>query len=201
MKRLKVFLAAGLLTALLTVIGCAAFPTANNGNADRIQALEAELQQTKEEKYANEQAYYKEISALKEELARLTENKSPEGGTSLVFHYKVEEGAATVTGYEGTAALVHIPSTLDGYPVRKIGERAFEGNTSLAAVVVPEGVLEIDWFAFYGCASLQEITLPDSVQVVGHAVFDGCNDLSVICGKESYAKDYAYSYGLHVIIR
>ena len=200
MKHLKALLAAGLLTAMLTIVGCAAFTTSNS-DAERIASLEAELQQVKEEKYANEQTYYKEIAALKEELARLTTEKKPEGGTSLVFHYKVEGDAATITGYEGTAALVRIPSTLDGYPVKKIGERAFEGNESLAAVVVPEGVVEIDWFAFYGCAALQEITLPDSVQVVGHAVFDGCNDLRVICSKDSYAMAYANSYGLPVIIR
>ncbi|MBE6581526.1 MAG: hypothetical protein E7650_07955 [Ruminococcaceae bacterium] len=204
MKTIKRALAAFLLAALLTTLGCAPFTPeeATDENATRVAELEAELQQVKEEKYANEQAYHQEIATLKEEIERLStaiKQPSPDKGASLIFHYKLENGAATITGYEGSAALVQIPAMLDGHPVKKIGERAFEGNEALAAVVVPEGVTEIDWFAFYSCAALQEISLPTSVALIGHAVFDGCPDLTVVCAAGSYAEGYARSYGITVM--
>ena len=204
MKRFKTALAALLLTALLTTLGCAAFAPeqTTDENATRVADLEAELKQIKEEKYANEQAYHQEIATLKEEIERLSaavKQPTPDNSASLIFHYKLENGSATITGYEGTAALVQIPAMLDGHPVKKIGERAFEGNEALAAVVVPEGVTEIDWFAFYNCTALQEISLPLSISLIGHAVFDGCSDLTVVCAASSYAEGYAKSYGIAVV--
>lgn len=203
MKHVKMALAALLLTALLTTLGCAAFMPQEDEEEDtaRVAELEAELQQIKEEKYANEQAYHNEIATLKEEIKRLSAaaEQTPTAGDKLIFHYVVENGAAVIMGYEGGAALVHIPTTLDGYPVKKIGQRAFEGNQSLAAVVVPEGITEIDWFAFYNCIALQEISLPQSLSVLGHAVFDGCADLTVVCTARSYADEYARSYGITVV--
>ena len=106
-----------------------------------------------------------------------------------------------IVDFEGSATLVEIPTTLDGYPVVKIGERAFEGNTSLGAVVIPEGVLEIDWFAFYDCTSLFEVSVPSTVAKIGHAVFDGCKSVSIACPAGSYAESYAKSYGLAYINR
>ena len=53
MKHVKMALAALLLTALLTTLGCAAFMPQEDEEEDtaRVAELEAELQQIKEEKY------------------------------------------------------------------------------------------------------------------------------------------------------
>ena len=198
-----------LLTILLCIFlltGCTAAGTSEgtetedgneNKNLARIAELEAELQKVREENYINESKLEAEIKELKAKIAVLT-GASEDNGTegNMIFHYTVENGAATVTGYEGTHALVRIPDSLDGYPVKRIGERAFEGNTTLAAVIVPAGVEVIGWFAFYDCRSLIEITLPASVTDIGHAVFDGCGNVTVVCEAGSYAESYAKSYGI-----
>ena len=199
-KLLSVLLCIFLLTGCTSGVaseGAEADDGNENKNLARIAELEAELQKVREENYINEGKLEAEIKELKAKIAVLTgasEDNSTEGG--MVFHYTVENGAATVTGYEGTHALVRIPDSLDGYPVKKIGERAFEGNASLAAVIVPAGVEAIDWFAFYDCKSLIEITLPSSVGSIGHAVFDGCGSITVVCETGSYAESYAKSYGI-----
>ena len=164
-----------------------------------IAALESELQQQKESFYIKESAYKNEISHLQEQITVLV-GKAEQDDADVVFHYRVENGEATITGYDGEASLLCIPSTLNGYPVVAIGERVFEG-TSIAAVVIPEGVREVGWFAFYGCTDLINITLPASVTSIGYAVFDGCSHLSVYCPADSYAEQYARSYGLTCIIK
>ena len=193
-----------LLLCIFVLTGCVAEGTSEeqgavneDENLTRIAELEAELQRVREENYINESKLTAEIEALKAKIAVLT-GADEDAGTqdSMIFHYVVENGGATVTGYEGTHALVSIPQTLDGYPVKKIGERAFEGNRTLVAVTVPAGVEVIDWFAFYDCSSLFEITLPSSVASIGHAVFDGCGSVTVVCETGSYAESYAKSYGI-----
>jgi len=198
-----------LLTLLLTFTGCTANLTggdaanADDKNLARIAELEAELQKTRAEHDARESALEGEIKLLKAQIEKLTGKEQDKNNNTgaMVFHYKVENGGATITSFEGTATLVEIPATLDGHPVKKIGERAFEGNTALGAVIIPSGVLEIDWFAFYDCASLFEITIPDSVCMIGHAVFDGCNSITVSCSAGSYAESYAKSYGISYIAK
>lgn len=199
-----------LLSVLLLLTGCAAVPPTQDETNDteakslaRIAELENELQKIKEENYIKESALTQEIEDLKLKLSVLTGQGNGtgtgKGSGTMIFHYRVESGSATITGFEGSCTLVQIPATLDGYPVKKIGERAFEGNVALAAVIVPEGVECVDWFAFYDCASLLDITLPASVKSIGHAVFDGCTNVTVVCPIGSYAESYAKSYGIAFI--
>ena len=199
---MKKYILAFLLALLMILQGCASATGENGGNttedekAARIAALEAELATMRARHDDEMRASAEEIKALKAEIDRLTGKEiEPDGGT-MIFHYRVEKGGAVIVDFEGSATLVEIPTTLDGYPVTKIGERAFEGNTSLGAVVIPEGVLEIDWFAFYDCTSLFEVSVPSTVTKIGHAVFDGCKSISIACPSGSYAESYAKSYGI-----
>ena len=197
-----------LLSALLT--GCAkgavtnneAPPVANGSEAyqARIEELETELQRQKEERYISDAAYAATIRELQSKLDALApdieaDSSQIEAGDELIFRYRLENGKAIVTGYTGTSTLVTIPTTLDGYPVVAIGERAFEGQ-KIAAVMLPDGLEAIGWFAFYGCEQLIDVSIPTSVTSIGYAVFDGCESVSIVCASGSYAEQYAISYGL-----
>lgn len=168
----------------------------------RIAELEAELAQEKEARYISDAAYAETIKTLQSRLDALTVNGTdPEQSAptnDLVFRYKLEGGNAVITGFSGSSTLVSIPATLDGHPVTAIGERAFEGQ-SITAVVLPEGLESIGWFAFYGCKTLIDVTIPNSVSSIGYAVFDGCPNVTLVCHKDSYAAAYAASYGLACI--
>jgi len=64
--------------------------------------------------------------------------------------------------YEGTASSVIIPDL-----VEVIGERAFEGCTTLENVIIPNSVTSIEMGAFRGCSSLTSVTIPGSVDSIG----------------------------------
>lgn len=209
MKAKRIFLLVlGLFCLIASLGGCTAsdettLPAVDDNEQayiNRIAQLEAALQKEREERYIGESQRDARIEALQQRLDSLEQkndvetDQSPEG-EELVFSYRVENGKAIITAFEGVATLVTVPATLDGYPVVAIGERAFEGKP-IAAVILPEGLEAVGWFAFYGCENLHDITVPTSVTSIGYAVFDGCEHVSIVCKKGSYAAQYAESYGL-----
>lgn len=184
-----------LLVLLLMLCGCAKNADTPPDTSDapdvsaylaRISELEAELVALREQQY---------IDSKNKENGGKGE-KPPAESETAVFHYRVADGYAFITGFEGTAAMVELPSVLDGYDVRGIDDRAFEG-TSMATLSLPDGMESIGWFAFYGCAGLVEIYIPASVTTIGYAAFDGCEQIRIVCPAGSYAAQYAKSYGMN----
>ncbi|MDD5858504.1 MAG: leucine-rich repeat domain-containing protein [bacterium] len=74
------------------------------------------------------------------------------------WKYTISDGVVTVTGYTGSSTSITIPSTLGGYPVKKIGNNAFE-NSSIRSVVIPEGIISIGTAAFKNCSALNSVTI------------------------------------------
>ena len=64
----------------------------------------------------------------------------------------------TITKYTGTESTVILPSTISGWPVTKIGEDAFQDNTTITSVTIPASVTEIGSNAFAGCTNLTSVT-------------------------------------------
>ncbi len=159
---------------------------------ERISLLETELAQMREK----ETEYQAKISTLEERVAQLSATKDTDPlAERVTFYYREENGGAVITGYSGNTALLTIPATLGGLPVTAIGEHAFE-RASLTAVILPEGITAIGWFAFYECPNLSGVTLPSTLSTIGHAVFDGCPSLTLRCPAGSYAEQYAQSYAI-----
>ncbi len=96
------------------------------------------------------------------------------------YIYTVEEGKATVVAYAGGDVEAVIPQTLGGYPVTAIGAHAFEGDTVLMDVTIPEGVKSIGEYAFSGCTALMQPDLPVSLETIGAHAFDGCSVLNFV---------------------
>lgn len=90
-------------------------------------------------------------------------------------------GNARVTGCDDSiTGDIEIPSTLGGYVVERIENGAFENNTRITSVTIPDSVIKICDNAFSGCTSLMEITIPDSVIDIGMDAFSYCESLSEI---------------------
>lgn len=64
----------------------------------------------------------------------------------------------TITKYTGTESTVILPSTINSWPVTKIGEDAFQDNTTITSVTIPDSVTEIGANAFAGCTNLTSVT-------------------------------------------
>lgn len=64
--------------------------------------------------------------------------------------------------------------------IKKIGELAFRGCTSLKSVTIPNSVTSIGTRAFEGCYSLTSVTIPDSVTSIGVSAFWACYGLTSV---------------------
>lgn len=83
-----------------------------------------------------------------------------------------QEGDVLIS-YLGNSENVVIPDS-----VRKIGDEAFRGNTTMKSVSIPDSVLTIGYGAFAGCTALESVKIPDSVTVIEDSAFNGCSRLS-----------------------
>ena len=113
-----------------------------------------------------------ETNELEEALSESAE--MTEGDFSYVI---VNNSYACITRYSGSATSVQVPSTIGGYAVQVIGARAFQGNTVLESVELPDGLTTIYAYAFEKCTSITSIHLPDSITTMGYKVFGGCSNL------------------------
>ena len=94
------------------------------------------------------------------------------------YTYTTNNNTITITGYTGPGGLLVIPNTLSGLPVASIGTNAFQSNTNLTSVTIPNTVTNIDGHAFYACTHLASITIPDTVTSLGSFVFGYCVSLT-----------------------
>ena len=104
--------------------------------------------------------------------------------TSGDFTYKLnDDGSAIITRYSGSAAALTIPSSLDGHTVKQIDSYAFEKNTTLTSVSIPETVTELKYSAFKDCTSLTAVTIPSGLTKagsLGNGAFSGCSALTTV---------------------
>lgn len=109
------------------------------------------------------------------------------------YTYTVSNGAAKITSGPKSGHIV-IPSTLGGYPVRTIGQFAFENCTDLTGVTLPSTLTLVDYKAFIGCSNLMEIVIPDSVTKIGDYAFFGCESLVSVTFGENVERINMYSF-------
>ena len=87
----------------------------------------------------------------------------------------------TITKYTGTESTVILPSTISSWPVTKIGEAAFQDNTTITSVTIPANVTEIGSNAFAGCTNLTSVNYEGdwsnlTIQSGNPAVQDAANE-------------------------
>ena len=73
-----------------------------------------------------------------------------------------------------------IPAEIDGYPVNRIGKRAFEDCKQLESVEIPESVLVIEEEAFAGCERLSKVIMPPSLRKMMRGIFKDCTGLEEV---------------------
>ena len=116
---------------------------------------------------------------------------------------------ASIIDFDDSIAEVHLPSEVvvdsESIPVKEIGSRAFEDNTTIISIIIPDSVTiigsyaflycsnlttvtfgensqltTIGSYAFYNCSSLTSIVIPNSVTTIGEWAFTSCSNLTTV---------------------
>lgn len=77
-----------------------------------------------------------------------------------------------------------------------VDDEAFVGNSTIQAVVAPDGLQVIGTRAFADCANLKCITLPDSVSHIAEDAFENTPDVVIFANVGSYAWQWAEKQGI-----
>ena len=123
---------------------------------------------------------------------------SAETGTDGLQYSYHADNTATVSGYTGAATELVIPAEVTHedktYKVTAIGTEAFQGNSTLTSVTIPEGVTGIGDYAFSVCTSLTSITIPEGVTEIASYAFAGCTSLTNVTIPEgvTYIRNRAF---------
>ena len=102
------------------------------------------------------------------------------GVASTPYTYTITNGTVIITGYTGAGGDVTIPNTINGVTVNSIGINAFQNNTNLTSVTVPNNVTNIGTWAFSTCTSLTNVTIGSGITSIGDGAFAGCFSLTSI---------------------
>ncbi|MCR5417886.1 MAG: leucine-rich repeat domain-containing protein [Lachnospiraceae bacterium] len=86
--------------------------------------------------------------------------------------FRIEEGEATLTRYDGRDMELKIPQEADGIPVTRIGDKAFFNNRHLTSIILPEGITAIGNWAFSHCPVLTKVSLQEGECLLGKSMFD-----------------------------
>ena len=98
------------------------------------------------------------------------------------YEYTVNDDGKTVTieKYNGSAADLTVPYSINGKTVTVIGNSAFYWRSSLVTVKLPSGLLDIQQDAFFMCKNMSQITLPSGLISIGDSAFYSCRSLTSI---------------------
>lgn len=93
-----------------------------------------------------------------------------------------EINGETLARYVGDGGVVCVPDT-----VNAIADRAFDRQSKVTEIVLPDGIQSIGSFAFSG-TGIKRIALPPSLENVGSDVFFGCAQLQEVIVSEGVRK-------------
>jgi hypothetical protein len=94
--------------------------------------------------------------------------------------YTVSSNEATITGIGTcTDTAIAIPSSIDGNPVKYIGNSSFTNNNSITSLFIPSSIISIGQYAFYSCQYMTSLTLSEGLVTIGDYSFSVCQRLAV----------------------
>ena len=109
----------------------------------------------------------------------------------LEYTINSDNASYSVTGMgDCTDTDIVIPDTYEGLPVTKIGDKAFEGYSSITSVKIGNNITSIGKDAFQCCRNLTDIVIPDSVTYIGYRSFKECDSITSLSIPDNVTIDY-----------
>ena len=103
--------------------------------------------------------------------------------SSLFLKYNFGDGENVYTNLSvvGTRGMqlknYKVANMYFGLPVTSVAPSAFEGNTKLESITLPENIKYISANSFSGCTSLKTVSLPTTLVTISHTAFKDCTAL------------------------
>ena len=151
---LKKRMAAGLLAFALAFGLCACA----TGGGESVEETETRVPETAEpidsalrNDYTDDETTRDAIEALQSSFVGLEE------ASAEAFSYVLENGAITITKYNGEAAQVRVPERIDGAPVVAIADAAFSDSTALRSLYLPDGIQTVGEGILASCKQLEAL--------------------------------------------
>jgi len=163
------------VSIILLLLGCARMPTSSQSDS-----------------VASSPAASSQSSQIESFAFSSTKASDPNIKSNGEYKYKITDNSVTIVKYIDYAKDVVVPDTIDGLPVKVIGDHAFFGRAGVETLKLPESVEEIGEFAFsqtgikdfvfppkvkvisscvFNESDLENVTLPDNVQSIGSGAF------------------------------
>ena len=100
-------------------------------------------------------------------------------GTYGKLSYSITDGEVTITACDKTATEIEIPETIDGYPIIKIGNKAFYGCSKLTQLTINARNFTVGSNVFWGCGSATDgmtVVFGDSVEQIPDRIMSSNED-------------------------
>ncbi len=126
------------------------------------------------------------------------ETGGPDSGKAipgLEYTYSSADGGIVITKYTGTAKELAIPSMLDGQPVRRIADQAFEGHMGLNSLFLPGSLRHIGERALQNCHNLMDLSISEGVTSIGRSAFSSCSRLVSLVLPQSITSIGSWAFG------
>lgn len=116
-------------------------------------------------------------------ITLLVQEKITYAKSNSKYEYDINNGEITITKYIGNENNINVPSSIDGLPVTKIEERAFE-ELSVKTIRIPKSVESISKYTFDSCDNLTGVIIGNGVIEIPKWAFYECDNLKyIIFGK------------------
>lgn len=119
-------------------------------------------------------AYQEAFSEMDYDTFRIEpsgKNAIPQSPVSDEENLVFDADTGTITGYLGFSTRLDIPETINGVPVKAIGEEAFKLHSCLSYVTLPEGVTKIQRSAFEQVGRLYHVQIPSTLKTIEDKAF------------------------------
>lgn len=114
------------------------------------------------------------------------------------FTFASFQGGLAITGFENKQlkSAINVPEQIGDFKVLKIADEAFDQQTNLTSITLPDTVTVFGKNAFRGCSNLKFLSSPKNLKEVGERAVSSCRKLESFTLHESVTKvgDYAF-YG------
>lgn len=137
----------------------------------------------------------------------MSERVSTTAEVKKLWNYvKQEDGTLVITGYKGSETDIQVPAQIGKNRVTAIGPRAFDPyaprirngyeRNFISRIVVPEGIVRIEWYAFSSLRELTEVHLPKSAEIIDDSAFSYSDKVTIYAPAHSEAVFHAVKKGI-----